>query len=46
MIPADFAVIVEIPFSLELLSSLEEKDIAKSHNLQSIHSIFPFCEDK
>nr|YP_010928431.1 maturase K [Lafoensia nummularifolia]WKK47485.1 maturase K [Lafoensia nummularifolia] len=40
-----FAVIVEIPFSLRLLSSLERKDIAKSHNLRSIHSIFPFLED-
>nr|YP_010928515.1 maturase K [Diplusodon sigillatus]WKK47551.1 maturase K [Diplusodon sigillatus] len=41
-----FAVIVEIPFSLRLLSSLESKDIAKSHNLRSIHSIFPFLEDQ
>nr|AAN63250.1 maturase K [Siphonochilus aethiopicus] len=41
-----FAVIVEIPFSLQLISSLEEKEIPKSHNLQSIHSIFPFLEDK
>nr|YP_010393905.1 maturase K [Cuphea hookeriana]UPY85827.1 maturase K [Cuphea hookeriana] len=40
-----FAVIVEIPFSLQLLCSLERKDIAKSHNLRSIHSIFPFLED-
>nr|BAB85873.1 maturase [Globba clarkei] len=41
-----FAVIVEIPFSLQLISSLEEKEITKSHNLQSSHSIFPFLEDK
>nr|CBV65730.1 maturase K [Pilosocereus chrysacanthus] len=43
-----FAVIVEIPFSLLLISSLEakEKKIVKSHNLRSIHSIFPFFEDK
>nr|YP_010281424.1 maturase K [Circaea repens]UKH50719.1 maturase K [Circaea repens] len=43
-----FAVIVEIPFSLRVLSSFERKDqdIAKSHNLRSIHSIFPFLEDK
>nr|AJE28441.1 maturase K [Takhtajania perrieri] len=40
-----FAVIVEIPFSLRLVSSLEEKEIAKSH-IRSIHSIFPFFEDK
>ena len=41
-----FAVIVEIPFSLRLVSFLEGKEIAKSHNFQSIHSIFPFFEDK
>lgn len=41
-----FAVIVEIPFSLRLLSSLESKHIAKSHNLRSIHSIFSFLEDQ
>lgn len=41
-----FAVIVEIPFSLRLVSSLEEKEIAKSPNLRSIHSTFPFFEDK
>nr|CAC05387.2 maturase [Peumus boldus] len=46
MISEGFAVIVEIPFSLRLVSSSEEKEIAKSHNLQSIHSIFPFFEDK
>nr|WRW53597.1 maturase K [Heliconia orthotricha] len=46
MISEGFAVIVEIPFSLQLVSSLEEKEIPKSHNLQSIHSIFPFLEDK
>nr|YP_010296228.1 maturase K [Angelonia angustifolia]UMB51243.1 maturase K [Angelonia angustifolia] len=42
-----FAFIVEIPFSLRLLSSLEgkSKKIVKSHNLQSIQSIFPFLED-
>nr|AAT28268.1 maturase K [Polycnemum verrucosum] len=39
-----FAIIVEIPFSL--LYSLEGKEIVKSHNLRSIHSIFPFFEDK
>nr|YP_009234706.1 maturase K [Sabia yunnanensis]YP_010608516.1 maturase K [Sabia schumanniana]AMD08424.1 maturase K [Sabia yunnanensis]WAN88831.1 maturase K [Sabia campanulata subsp. ritchieae]WAN89341.1 maturase K [Sabia schumanniana] len=46
MISYGFAVIVEIPFSLRLVSSLERKEIEKSHNLRSIHSIFPFLEDK
>nr|YP_009694548.1 maturase K [Eucnide grandiflora]QEJ82474.1 maturase K [Eucnide grandiflora]UPN65469.1 maturase K [Eucnide grandiflora]UPN65470.1 maturase K [Eucnide grandiflora] len=46
MISEGFAVIVEIPFSLRLRSSLEGKEIVKSHNLRSIHSIFPFLEDK
>ncbi|KAL6310597.1 hypothetical protein AAG906_019268 [Vitis piasezkii] len=46
MISEGFGVIVEIPFSLRLVSSLEGKEIAKSHNLRSIHSIFPFLEDK
>nr|YP_009669052.1 maturase K [Guaiacum angustifolium]QCW94050.1 maturase K [Guaiacum angustifolium] len=41
-----FAVILEIPFSLRFLSSLENQKIAKSYNLRSIHSIFPFLEDK
>nr|QUB02490.1 maturase K [Rhopalephora scaberrima] len=44
MISEGFAVLVEIPFSLQLVSSLEE--IPKSHNLRSIHSTFPFLEDK
>nr|YP_010273755.1 maturase K [Erycibe obtusifolia]UKO32163.1 maturase K [Erycibe obtusifolia] len=38
-----FAFIVEIPFSLRLIS--ERKKILKSQNLRSIHSIFPFLED-
>lgn len=48
MISEAFAVIVEIPFSLLVLSSLEAKElkIVKSHNFRSIHSIFPFFEDK
>nr|YP_010368958.1 maturase K [Magnolia lotungensis]UOU91484.1 maturase K [Magnolia lotungensis]UXW89487.1 maturase K [Magnolia nitida] len=46
MVSEGFAVIMEIPFSLRLVSSLEEKEIGKSHNLRSIHSIFPFFEDK
>nr|QHE50312.1 maturase K [Pittosporopsis kerrii] len=45
IISEGFAVIVEIPLSLRLISSLEQKDIVKSHNLRSIHSIFPFLED-
>nr|AFQ34286.1 maturase K [Mertensia maritima] len=42
-----FAFIVEIPFSLRLISSLELewKKTFQSHNLRSIHSIFPFLED-
>nr|KJB15227.1 hypothetical protein B456_002G165800 [Gossypium raimondii] len=46
MIAAGFAVIVEIPFSLRLISYLQGAEVAKSRNLQSIHSIFPFLEDK
>nr|YP_009556981.1 maturase K [Trigastrotheca stricta]QBC70697.1 maturase K [Trigastrotheca stricta]CBL95166.1 maturase K [Trigastrotheca pentaphylla]CBL95167.1 maturase K [Trigastrotheca pentaphylla] len=48
MLSEGFAVIVEIPFSLLLISFREgkEKEIVKSHNLRSIHSIFPFFEDK
>nr|ABV65152.1 maturase K [Heuchera sanguinea]QKV44782.1 maturase K [Heuchera eastwoodiae] len=45
MISEGFAVIVEIPFSLRFVSSLEKKELVKSHNLRSIHSIFPFLED-
>nr|AFI97572.1 maturase K [Peperomia radiatinervosa] len=41
-----FSIIVEIPFSFQLMSCLEKKrEITKSHNLRSIHSIFPFFED-
>nr|AGZ16372.1 maturase K [Apodasmia brownii] len=46
MISESFAVIVEIPFSLQLVSSPKEKEIQKSHNLRSIHSTFSFFEDK
>nr|YP_010625666.1 maturase K [Sesuvium sesuvioides]WBG94426.1 maturase K [Sesuvium sesuvioides] len=45
-ISAGFAVIMEIPFSRLLISSLEGNEIVKSHNLRSIHSIFSFFEDK
>nr|WOC91778.1 maturase K [Utricularia nephrophylla] len=40
-----FSFIVEIPFYLRVISCLEGKKIIKSHNLRSIHSIFPFLED-
>nr|AUD07901.1 maturase K [Eria rhomboidalis] len=46
MVSEGFGVILEIPFSSQLVSSLEEKRIPKSQNLRSIHSIFPFLEDK
>nr|YP_009335739.1 maturase K [Yucca queretaroensis]APO12883.1 maturase K [Yucca queretaroensis] len=47
MISESFAIIVEIPFSLLLVSFFgEKKEIPKYHNLRSIHSIFPFLEDK
>nr|YP_009516946.1 maturase K [Cabomba furcata]AYE68039.1 maturase K [Cabomba furcata] len=39
-----FAGIMEIAFSTRLVSSLEK--LAKYQNLRSIHSIFPFLEDK
>nr|YP_010223238.1 maturase K [Euphorbia peplus]UCL27231.1 maturase K [Euphorbia peplus] len=46
MVSEGFAVIVEIPFSRRLVSSLERPEIVKSNKLRSIHSIFPFLEDK
>nr|YP_010401078.1 maturase K [Hemiptelea davidii]QWK47412.1 maturase K [Hemiptelea davidii]UQJ74361.1 maturase K [Hemiptelea davidii]UQT66012.1 maturase K [Hemiptelea davidii] len=46
LISEGFAVIVEIPVSLRLVSSLKGTEIVKYSNLQSIHSIFPFLEDK
>nr|YP_009340216.1 maturase K [Lobelia polyphylla]APQ39699.1 maturase K [Lobelia polyphylla] len=51
MISEGFSVIMEIPFSLRFLSSLEKrqkkgKEIVKFANLRSIHSIFSFLEDK
>nr|QBB68423.1 maturase K [Misodendrum punctulatum] len=39
-------VIVEILFSPRLKFSLKIKKTVESHNLRSIHSIFPFLEDK
>nr|Q9MV08.1 RecName: Full=Maturase K; AltName: Full=Intron maturase [Anomochloa marantoidea]AAF66168.1 maturase [Anomochloa marantoidea] len=41
-----FAIVVEIPFSLRVLSCPEEKEIPKFQNLRSIHSLFPFLEDQ
>ncbi len=46
LISEGFAVIVEIPFSIRLVSSLKGTEIVKYSNLRSIHSIFPFLEDK
>nr|AEN74934.1 maturase K [Taralea cordata] len=49
IISEGFAVVMEIPFSLQLSSffDLEEAEIVKSYkNLRSIHSIFPFFEDQ
>nr|CEJ95569.1 maturase K [Mitchella repens] len=40
-----FAFIVEIPFDIRLISSQDGKRILKSHNLRSIHSLFPFLEN-
>nr|QJQ73893.1 maturase K [Rotheca serrata]QVL26534.1 maturase K [Rotheca serrata] len=47
IISEGFSFIVEIPFSIKLLSCLEGKKnkIVNSQNLRSIHSIFPFLED-
>ncbi|KAL3627898.1 hypothetical protein CASFOL_028313 [Castilleja foliolosa] len=47
IISEGFAFIVEIPFSLRLISCLEGKNkkIRNSQNLRSILSIFPFLED-
>nr|AFU76428.1 maturase K [Schnella guianensis] len=46
IISEGFAIILEIPFSLQLIPSLKEAEIVKSYNLRSIHSIFPFFEDQ
>nr|AER28890.1 maturase K [Baldellia ranunculoides] len=46
MIWGGFAVIIEIPFSLPSLIEEKKKEIPKSQNLRSIHSIFPFWEDQ
>nr|AAC62176.1 maturase [Sphenotoma dracophylloides] len=41
-----FVVVVEIPFYLRFRSFLAVKERVKSLNLRSLHSIFPFLEDK
>ena len=41
-----FAIVVETAFSLRELPCPKEKEIPKFQNLRSIHSIFPFLEDK
>nr|UUA69182.1 maturase K [Parnassia trinervis] len=46
MISEGFSLIMEIPFSTRFTSCLEGSETVKSHNLRSIHSIFPFLEDK
>nr|YP_010721844.1 maturase K [Pilea cavernicola]WDS80914.1 maturase K [Pilea cavernicola] len=46
MISEGFAGIVEMPCSLRLVSSLTDREIVKYSNFRSIHSIFPFLEDK
>nr|YP_009129761.1 maturase K [Vanilla planifolia]AID52164.1 maturase K [Vanilla planifolia]QII90205.1 maturase K [Vanilla planifolia] len=46
MLSEGFGIILEIPLSLQLVSFPEEKKRPKYYNLRSIHSIFPFLEDK
>nr|WBP64998.1 maturase K [Chlorophytum comosum] len=47
MISESFAIFGEILFLQRLVSFFgEKKEIKKYHNLRSIHSIFPFLEDK
>nr|YP_010423623.1 maturase K [Laportea decumana]USG97096.1 maturase K [Laportea decumana] len=46
MISEGFAGIVEMPFAPRLISSLTGRQVVKFSNLRSIHSIFPFLEDK
>nr|BAM33916.1 maturase K [Rhyncholacis cf. apiculata TNS:GK-03] len=40
------SIIVEIPFSLQLGTYFKNLELVKVQNLKSIHSIFPFLEDK
>nr|YP_010154127.1 maturase K [Corydalis hsiaowutaishanensis]QQW51960.1 maturase K [Corydalis hsiaowutaishanensis] len=46
MVSTGFSVILEMKFSLRLVSSQEGKDLQKYQNLRSIHSTFSFLEDK
>nr|YP_010974940.1 maturase K [Amyema miquelii]WNR57712.1 maturase K [Amyema miquelii]WNR57774.1 maturase K [Amyema miquelii]WNR57836.1 maturase K [Amyema miquelii] len=46
IISGKLAVIVELKLFLGLVSSIEDNKIDESKNLRSIHSIFPFLEDK
>nr|AFC38292.1 maturase K [Chesniella ferganensis] len=47
IISEGFAIVAEIPFFRQLSSSSSKEEIIKSYkNLRSIHSIFPFLEDK
>nr|AKF42891.1 maturase K [California macrophylla] len=46
MISEGFSDIAEIPLFLQLVSSLEGKEIEKSLNLRSMQSTFPFLEDE
>nr|QBK82257.1 maturase K [Cyrtosia septentrionalis] len=46
MLSEGVGILLEIPFLLRLVSSPEEKKRPKYHKLRSIHSIFPFLEDK
>nr|YP_010975002.1 maturase K [Amyema miraculosa]WNR57898.1 maturase K [Amyema miraculosa] len=46
IISSKLAVIVEMKLFLGLVSSIEDNKIDESKNLRSIHSIFPFLEDK
>nr|YP_010047709.1 maturase K [Pilea thymifolia]QPK42317.1 maturase K [Pilea thymifolia] len=46
IISEEFTGIMEIPCSLRFVSYLTDIEIVKYSNLQSIHSLFPFLEDK
>uniref|UniRef100_UPI0030E50C25 maturase K n=1 Tax=Sedum lushanense TaxID=3114545 RepID=UPI0030E50C25 len=46
MLSEAFSVIIKILFSLRLESSFARKEIVQFQNLHSIHSLFPFLEDK
>jgi len=46
MLSAGLSIIIEMPFSRQLGSYLQGNEVVKPHNLHSIHSIFPFLEEK